>query len=130
MLVAAIRSRNGASFRIVSQIPSPLFQLCVSLGLYLEWQEVLCRPENIPPGRTRADAIAFVRSLLQHASLHEIHFLWRPVLNDADDDMILELAFSAGCEHIVTHNIRDFRGSERFGIVAITPREFLQKIGL
>ena len=47
---------------------------------------------------------------------------------DADDDMLLELAFSAGCTHIVTHNVRDFRGSEEFGVAAVTPGEFLRII--
>ena len=35
--------------------------------------------------------------------------------------MILELAFAAGCRYIVTHNTKDFRGSERLGTVTITP---------
>jgi hypothetical protein len=40
--------------------------------------------------------------------------------------MVLELAFGAGCRYIVTHNVRDFRGSEQLGVAAITPREFLK----
>lgn len=43
--------------------------------------------------------------------------------------LVLELAVSAQCEHIVTHNISNFKGSEKFGIKAITPKEFLQMIG-
>jgi hypothetical protein len=39
--------------------------------------------------------------------LQEIHFLWRPFLADADDDLVLELASAAGCRHIVTHNVND-----------------------
>lgn len=39
--------------------------------------------------------------------------------------MNLELAFAAGCRYIVTHNIKDFMGSERLGTEAITPRDFL-----
>jgi len=52
VLVAAMRSRRGASFKLVSSIPSPDFQICLSIGLYTEWQEVLTRPENLPPGQT------------------------------------------------------------------------------
>jgi hypothetical protein len=29
----------------------------------------------------------------------------------------------------VTHNIKDFKGSGKFGIKAVTPKEFLQIIG-
>lgn len=42
--------------------------------------------------------------------------------------MILELAFAANCRYIITHNIRDFRGCEKLGIEAMTPRDFLKII--
>jgi predicted nucleic acid-binding protein len=58
--------------------------------------------------------------------VQEIFFLWRPTLPDADDDLILELAVAAGSRYIVTHNLRDFRGSEKWGIEAISPSEFLK----
>ena len=112
VLVAAVRSRQGASFRLISSIPAPEFQPCLSVGLYAEWQEVLTREENLPPGRTQ-----------------EIHFLWRPFLPDANDDMVLELAFAADCRYIITHNVKDFHGSEQLGVLAISPREFLNVIG-
>jgi predicted nucleic acid-binding protein len=128
VLVAAARSRRGASFALVESIPSPKFQICLSVGLYSEWQDVLTRPENLPPGRTSEDAVGFVRYLASQAHLQEIHFLWRPMLADADDDFVLELAFAAGCEHIITHNVADFRGSEQLGIDAVTPREFLNQL--
>ena len=60
--------------------------------------------------------------------MQEIHFLWRPFLADADDDMVLELAFAAGCRHIITHNVQDFRGSEQLGVTAVSPRAFLSLI--
>jgi hypothetical protein len=43
--------------------------------------------------------------------------------------MVLELAVEASCDFIVTHNTKDFRGVERFGIQAITPGEFLRRLG-
>jgi putative PIN family toxin of toxin-antitoxin system len=125
VLAAAVRSRQGASFALVSSIPSPEFQPCLSVGLYAEWQEVLSRAENLPPGRTPEDALAFLRYLASQSHLQEIHFLWRPFLPDADDDMVLELAFAAGCRHIITHNVKDFHGSEQLGVNALSPREFL-----
>jgi hypothetical protein len=42
---------------------------------------------------------------------------------------VLELAVEAGCRVVVTHNIRDYAGSEHFGVTAITPGEFLRRIG-
>ena len=128
VLVAAARSRQGASFALVSSIPTPQFQLCLSVGLYTEWQAVLSRAENLPPGRTAEDARHFLHYLASQAHLQEIHFLWRPLLADADDDMVLELAFAAGCRHIVTHNVKDFHGSGQLGVIALSPLDYLNLI--
>lgn len=128
VLVAASRSRSGASFALVSAIPSPDFEICLSIGLYAEWQDALARPEHLPPGQTVAGALGFVRFLASHAWLQNIFFLWRPFLPDPDDDMILELAFAANCQYVVTHNTRDFRGCQQLGIEAVTPRDFLKMI--
>src|SRR4051794_3783117 len=38
--------------------------------------------------------------IVSQAHLQEIHFLWRPFLSDANDDMVLELAFAARCGYI------------------------------
>ena len=126
--MAAARSRRGASFALISSIPNDRFQLSLSVALYVEWQAVLTRKEHLPPGATKDDALGFLRYLASQAHVQEIHFLWRPFLPDADDDMVLELAFAASCPYIVTHNVKDFHGSEELGIKAITPREFLKMI--
>ena len=110
VLVAAARSKLGSSYALVHAIPSPKFRLCLSVGLYTEWQSVLTRPEHLPPGPTAEDALRFLRYLASQAHLQEIHFLWRPFLPDAYDDMVLELAFAAGCGYVVTHNVNDFHG--------------------
>jgi putative PIN family toxin of toxin-antitoxin system len=128
VLVAAARSRRGASFALINSIPAPEFQLCLSVGLYTEWQEVLTRMENLPPGDTVEDVRRFLRYLAGQAHLQKIHFLWRPFLADPDDDMILELAFAAGCSYIVTHNVKDFHGSEQLGVAVLRPREYLSLI--
>ncbi len=128
VLVAAARSRRGASYALVSAIPTSAFQLCLSVALYSEWQAVLTRPENLPPGRTPEDTRRFLRYLAAQSRLQQVHFLWRPFLRDPDDDMLLELAFAAGCRHIVTHNVNDFHGSGQLGVVPLSPREFLNLI--
>lgn len=129
VLVAAARSRQGASFALVSSVPATEFQFCLSVGLYAEWQDVLTRPENLPTGTPPEEAAAFLRYLASQAHLQDIHFLWRPFLPDPDDDMVLELALAANCRYIITHNESDFRGSQQLGVTAILPREFLKLIG-
>jgi predicted nucleic acid-binding protein len=51
-------------------------------------------------------------------------------LKDPRDDLVLELAIEAECDFIVTHNVRDFVGAERFGLKVVTPRAFLRAIGV
>lgn len=128
VLVAAARSQLGASHALLRKLPHPGFEICLSVSLYTEWQAVMSRPENLPPGQDSADARGFLRYLASIAHLQEIHFLWRPFLPDPEDDMVLELAFAAGCRYIVTHNHRDFQGCERLGIGIISPATFLKQI--
>ncbi len=59
----------------------------------------------------------------------QVHFLWRPNLKDPGDDFILELAVESECNYIVTHNIKDFIGSEEFQVEVVTPQKFLRIIG-
>src|SRR5688500_10745183 len=35
--------------------------------------------------------------------------------------MVMELAFAAGCQHIITFNAADFKGSQQVGITALSP---------
>ena len=55
-------------------------------------------------------------------------FRWRPFLPDPDDEMVLELAVACAATHLVTFNKRDFAGAETFGIVVLTPEEFLAEL--
>lgn len=125
VLVAATRSREGASFHLLSMLPSRDFEIALTVALYTEWQAVLTRPEHLPPGATVESALAFLRYLAALAHLQDVHFLWRPFLRDPDDDMVLECAVASGSQFIVTHNIKDFRRSLELKVQAITPAEFL-----
>ena len=125
VLVAAARSRNGASFKLVSMLPTPEIEIALTVPLYTEWQAVMTRPENLPPGATAEDARAFLRYLASIAHLQEVHFLWRPFSRDPDDDMIVECAVSSGCEYIVTHNAKDFRRVEELNVQVIAPADLL-----
>jgi putative PIN family toxin of toxin-antitoxin system len=127
VLVAATRSKQGASHVLVSGLPHPAYEICLSVTLYMEWQDVLSRPEHLPPTQTPAMARQFLRYLASIAHLQDVYFLWRPFLRDPADDMVLELAVAANARFIVTHNIRDFERASTFGIQAITPGDFLEQ---
>ena len=127
VLVAGLRSRLGASFRLISLIGKGKFVINLSVPLVLEYEEVLIRQQR-DLGLTTSDVDDFLDYLCSVANLHEVYFLWRPHLRDPKDEMILELAVKARCEYIVTYNERDFRGVQKFGIQTMTAREFLETI--
>jgi len=125
VLVAAARSRNGASFHLLSMLPSSQFEIALTVALFTEWQSVLTRPEHLPPGVDPQSAMGFLRYLASIAHLQDVHFLWRPFLRDPDDDMVLEGAVASGSQFIITHNVKDFKRSHELNVSAITPAEFL-----
>lgn len=127
VLVTAARSRRGASDALLRCLPSSQFQPVVSVALFVEYRSVLLRPENLLQ-RPADQAEGFLDFFLSVSHLQEIFFHWRPALADPDDEIVLELAVAAGCRYIVTHNLRDFRGTEKWGIAAIAPGEFLKLI--
>ena len=125
VLVAAARSRQGASFALVSSLPDPRFEIALSVALYTEWQAVLTRPGHLPPGLGVEDVLAYLRYLTSIAHLQDVYYLWRPFLRDPDDDMVLECAVASGSQYLVTHNIRDFQRIGELGVTPITPASFL-----
>jgi len=127
VLIAALRSNKGASFKLLSLVGTQKFEVHVSVALVLEYEDVLQR-HRAEIGFSQDELSLFIDSLCSMAHHHKIYFLWRPLLSDANDELILELAVAARCAYIVTHNVNDFKGSEKFGVQAITPKEFLQNI--
>lgn len=129
VLVAGLRSRLGASNRVLSLVGTGQFDHVVSVALLFEYEATLMRPElQIPLSRrTIADVLDY---LCTAGVRQQIHFLWRPVLPDPSDDLVLEVAVHGRCDRIVTFNRQDFAGSERFGIRAETPSEFLKSLGV
>ena len=128
VLVSGLRSRRGASFRILRSIGTGRFELAVSVPLVLEYEEVLRRQSEalgLTPG-VIDDVLDYICSVAEH---REIFYLWRPVIRDPNDDAILEVAAAARCDYIVTHNVLDFVGAEAFDLEVIRPGEFLRRIG-
>lgn len=100
----------------------------MSVPLVLEYEAVLKGQARVL-GRMAGDIDGLLDGLCFLGEHHAVYFLWRPTLRDASDEMVLELAVAAGCPHIVTHNVRDFAGSERYGVRIYTPQEWLTTTG-
>ncbi len=129
VLVAAMRSDLGASFKLVSLVgETRKFKICVSVPLVFEYEDVLNRVDVVPQA-TSLEIHRFLSYICSVAIPCDIFYLWRPHLQDPKDEMVLELAVAGGCDTIVTYNRRDFAGTEKFGILILNPKQFLQQIG-
>ncbi len=128
VFVASLRSRRGASFKLVSLLPSDKFSIAISVPLVFEYEDAIKRLESTDI--TEQDIGDFVDFLCKIGLHQEIFFLWRPFLPNPTDDHVLEVAVAAGCDAIVTYNKRDFKGIEKFGLRILDPRELLSEIGV
>jgi putative PIN family toxin of toxin-antitoxin system len=127
IIYSALRSKRGASYRLLSLLDSPKFETNLSVPLVIEYEDVLLR--KIQTLNINESEIGqFLDYLCLVGNWHEVYFLWRPVLKDPKDDMILELAVRANCNYIITYNKADFQGVDTFDIKLATAKEFLQII--
>ncbi|MFN0111703.1 MAG: putative toxin-antitoxin system toxin component, PIN family [Blastocatellia bacterium] len=128
VLVSALMSKRGASYKILSFLPTGKFEFHLSVPLVCEYEAVLKRSElKLTWTIDEIDELLDIICLL--GVKHEIWYLWRPFLQDVGDEFVAEVAVTAQAEAIVTQNVRDFKGMEKFGIKLLTPKEFLQRIG-
>lgn len=127
IIYSALRSRRGASYRLLSLLDSAKFEINLSVPLVIEYEDVLVRKiRTLNFSKSQIDQ--FLDYLCLVGNWHEVYFLWRPILKDPEDDMILELAIRANCKYIVTNNKADFKGVDKFDIELATAKEFLQII--
>lgn len=128
VVVSAMRSRRGASFAVLELVESGRIEICLSPPLVLEYEAALAkqlRHTNL----TRRKLETLLNALCSIAHLQEIFFLWRPHLRDPLDELVLETAVAGRCRAIITHNVRHFEGTEKFGIRVMPPGELLGRIG-
>jgi uncharacterized protein len=131
VLVAAFRSRNGASNALVRRALQGDLSPAVHHKLAFEYRDVLCRPDILAQtGLAWADIELVLAHLVANALEVEVRYLWRPNLKDEGDNFILEIAVAAWPCTIVTHNLKDFVNAElRFPQIALcTPGQLLQSL--
>lgn len=132
VLVAALRSPGGLSAELLRRVLLGQLPVACSVPLFMEYEAVLLRPEQLAAAELAPAEVLNVLDVLAGVIWPvEIHYLWRPQLRDADDDMVLELAVNAQrlarAVGIVTFNQRDFLPqAERFGVALLSPRQVIQ----
>ncbi|MCP5418078.1 MAG: putative toxin-antitoxin system toxin component, PIN family, partial [Chromatiaceae bacterium] len=101
VLVAALRSKLGASHKLLILLPNGTYQPNISVPLFVEYESVVKR-EGMLNGLREVDIDAILDYLLNKSSIRKIFYLWRPTLKDPKDDLVLEVAVESQSEYIIT----------------------------
>jgi putative PIN family toxin of toxin-antitoxin system len=128
VLVSGLRSSLGASYKLLSILNDRRWQVNVSTALLFEYEEIL-KGASKDLGLTLQEVDLAIAAICNIANFHPIFFLWRPMIKDADDEFLIDLALKAQADFIITYNQRDLQPVERFGIQVVTPKQFLQIVG-
>ncbi len=124
VLLSALYSNKGASYKLLSIIDSYKFNVNISNTLIYEYEEILKLKSNLD-GKYIDSILNYICAI---GKKNSIFYLWRPKLKDIDDDFLLELAVTSN-SIIVTLNEKDFKPASEFDIKVMTPKKFLIYIG-
>ncbi len=88
VIVSALRSKNGFSFKLLSIIDDKRLKIFISVPLLFEYEDALKREmPNIHLNKSEIDDI--LDYICFAAEERKIYYLWRPFLKDSKDDMVL-----------------------------------------
>lgn len=127
---AALRTRLGDGNAVLKLVASGRLRLLATPPLFLEYEDVLKRPEQrLAHGLSLAAVDEFLAELAAVIEPVEVHFQWRPQVRDPNDEMVLEAAINRGADALITYNVADFAAaSQRFEIEILGPAELLRRI--
>jgi len=129
VLISALRSKQGASHKLLLLLADGVFAPNVSVPLFVEYESVAKRT-GLLSGLNSNDIDSILDYFLSKSNIRQIFYLWRPFLKDQKDDLVLEVAVESQSEYIITFNTNDFSGCEKFGVKIVTPYEFMKVRGL
>ena len=130
VIISALRSRHGASHRLLDLVAGRDLVPLATPALFLEYEDVLKRPEQREvSGLTLAQVDSALSALAAAIEPVEVHFAWRPQLPDPDDEMVLDAAVNGQADALITHNVSHFaQAATRFSLILLRPGEFLERI--
>lgn len=123
VIVSAVRSRHGASNLLLQLALQGRFQILATPALFLEYEEVIGRPEHVAVhGLTPKRMAEFLIGLAGIIEPVRVFYQWRPQMQDPDDEMVLETALNGHADVVVTHNLNDFLfAASRFNLRVASP---------
>ena len=127
--ISALISKEGVSREVIRWALVDKIAPQISTTLFLEYEDVMKR-EKIQKlcSLNVEEQEELFQAFLSTCKWNEIFYLWRPNLNDKDDDFLIELAVASNSSVIVTDNIKDIEHGElKFDIEVLTPKQFIER---
>jgi predicted nucleic acid-binding protein len=130
VLVAAVRSDRGASRLLLTAAFERRYPIVASVPLMLQYESVLTRSEHLEAARiSSTDVDILLDALAVVVEPVRISYLWRPVLPDAGDDLVLETAVNGRAGIVVTFNRRHFElARTQFGLEILAPADAVRRL--
>jgi hypothetical protein len=106
------------------------YQVLASVPLMLQYESVLTRSEHlVAAGISKADVEVLLDAIAVVATPVRISYLWRPMLPDPGDDLVLETAVNGSAQLLITFNRRHFEPTAvSFGIEVLAPAEGVRRL--
>jgi predicted nucleic acid-binding protein len=120
---SGLRSQFGKSFELLRALRQGRWVAVVSNHLVHEYEEIL-KAHAADLGLSHADIDNILDVLCARAEEWPLEVDWNPILSDADDEPLVQLAFESGTMRVVTHNIRHLAPARALGLEVLRPREF------
>jgi len=129
VLITAFRSSGGAAAENLRLALLGELTILMDYKLACEYRDVALRVEHLKvSGKTVRDTELVLDMLEAIAEPVLVVVRHHPLSQDANDDMVLDVAINGHADAIVTANTKHFREpAKRFHLDVLTPAELLQK---
>ena len=123
VLISALIQRSYPNFILQNCVFENQVEICISDELFAEYLDVLNRPKfnKYPDFLNKAELV-----LVQIENIATKFFPREKfeVIGDKDDNRLLELAFEAKADFIITGNTKDFTMSDFKGTKVVSPKDY------
>jgi putative PIN family toxin of toxin-antitoxin system len=129
VLIAALRSSTGAAAENLRLVLIKELTILMDYKLACEYRDVALRAEHLNASCKTEEETTLLLDVLEALAEPVLIVVRRaPLSQDANDDMVLEVAINGRADAIVTNNTKHFREpAKRFRLEVMTPAELLNK---